>query len=285
MAHILHLSDLHFGAHDPKLVEAVERRVDEGKPDLVIISGDFTQRARTEQFEEAGRFLTRLRDAGHEILAVPGNHDIPLYDVLRRFLSPLTRYRKYIDETLCPFRELPGASILGINTARSATFKDGSISREQIRFIRDIFAKTDPGNVRILVTHHPLFALPTGDGGEHGVPVDHQQDALRAIGDAGVDILLAGHNHLASTRASSLVHGAGRALVIQAGTATSTRVRGEGQSFNHILVDANRVKVTIETWHDDHFAPGDSQCFDRNGEHWDVVGGDLVGEAIQPVVE
>jgi len=91
MARLIHLSDLHFGAHDPKLVEAVEQRVHEEKPDLVVVSGDFTQRARTEQFEAACQFLERLRDAGHEVLGVPGNHDVPLYDVLRRFLSPLTR--------------------------------------------------------------------------------------------------------------------------------------------------------------------------------------------------
>ncbi|GAC1583990.1 MAG: metallophosphoesterase [Sphingomicrobium sp.] len=272
MARLLHLSDLHFGAHDPKLVEAVERRVDEENPDIVIISGDFTQRARTDQFEEAGAFLGRLRDAGHVVLAIPGNHDIPLYDVFRRFLSPLTRYRKYIDDTLCPFHELPGASILGLNTARSATFKDGSISHSQIAFVREVFAKTDPGNVRILVTHHPLFSLPTGDG-SIGAPVDHQQDALSAIGEAGIDLLLAGHNHLPSTSANALVHGAGRVLVIQAGTATSTRVRGHGQSFNHVLVDDRHVEVTIETWQVGGFARGDRQCFYRAGEHWELAEG------------
>jgi 3',5'-cyclic AMP phosphodiesterase CpdA len=285
MARFLHLSDLHFGAHDPKLVEAVEARVAEEKPDLVIISGDFTQRARTEQFEEAGQFLTRLRDAGNEVLAVPGNHDIPLYDVLRRFLSPLTRYRKYIDETLCPFHELPGATILGVNTARSATFMNGSISHEQIAFIREAFAKTDPANVRILVTHHPLFALPTGDGGELGVPVDHQQDALAAIAEAGVDLLLAGHNHLASANANALVHGAGRALIVQAGTATSTRVRGQGQSFNLIETDPGYVKVTIETWDKDRFVRSDSQCFNRTGEHWDLAEGPAVNEVLEGIAK
>src|SRR5215203_5908645 len=122
MARLVHLSDLHFGAHDPRLVAGVEARVDEAKPDLVIISGDFTQRARTEQFKEACHFLTRLKDAGHDVLAVPGNHDVPLYDVFRRFLSPLTRYKRYIDDTLCPVHELDGAAVLGINTARSLTF-------------------------------------------------------------------------------------------------------------------------------------------------------------------
>ena len=112
MARLAHLSDLHFGAHDPRLVSSVERKIDELGPDLVVISGDFTQRARTDQFRDACRFLDRLRDGGHEVLGVPGNHDVPLYDVLRRFLSPLARYRRYIDETLCPFIELPGVAAL-----------------------------------------------------------------------------------------------------------------------------------------------------------------------------
>ena len=136
MPRLIHLSDLHFGAHDPVLVSAVERRLDEEQPDLVVISGDFTQRARTEQFEEAGAFLMRVRDAGHEVLAVPGNHDVPLYDVLRRFLSPLTRYKRFIDDSLCPFIAIPGAAVLGINTARSLTFKNGHVSHEQMQHIR-----------------------------------------------------------------------------------------------------------------------------------------------------
>src|SRR5438067_9683703 len=164
MARLVHLSDLHFGAHDEDLVEAVERKADELKPDLVVISGDFTQRARTDEFKDACAFLDRLREAGHEVLGVPGNHDVPLYDVLRRFLTPLTRYRRFIDETLCPFIELSGVAVLGINTARSLTFTEGTISKEQVEFVRETFARTDPDATRVLVTHHPLFAIPVGEG-------------------------------------------------------------------------------------------------------------------------
>src|SRR4029079_1963882 len=137
---IIHLSGLHFGAHDPRLVEAVETRIDEEEPDLGVISGDFTQRARTEQFEEAFSFLERLKDAGHEVLGVSGNHDVPLYDVLRRFLSPLTRYLRYIEEAVCRVVDLRVVALLGINTARSLTFKDGRISKDQVEFIREIFS-------------------------------------------------------------------------------------------------------------------------------------------------
>jgi len=268
MPRLIHLSDLHFGAHDPILVEAVERRIDEEKPDLVVISGDFTQRARTDQFKDACRFLERLKDAGHEVLGVPGNHDVPLYDVLRRFLSPLTRYRRYIDETLCPFQELKGAAVLGINTARSLTFKDGRISREQMDFIRRTFERA-PNVPRILVTHHPLFALPVGDGPEVGKEVGRQELALDAIAEAGVDILLAGHNHRASTHsAKDLATRAGPALVIQAGTATSTRLRDEAQSFNRIDVEGDRVTLRVQTWGGDGFVSGDEQTYAREGDHW-----------------
>jgi 3',5'-cyclic AMP phosphodiesterase CpdA len=271
MTRIVHLSDLHFGAHDERLVAAVEARVHKEKPDLVVASGDFTQRARTEQFRQACDFLGRLRDAGHEVLAVPGNHDVPLYDVLRRFLSPLTRYKRFIDDTLCPFHELAGVTVLGINTARSFTFSDGRISHEQIDFIRDTFARTDPNNFRVLVTHHPLFALPVGDGPELGKAVGRHELALDAISEAGVDMLLAGHNHRASTHeARDLVTRAGSALVVQAGTATSVRLRDEEQSFNRIEIDGDRVTVTVEGWAGDCFAPADAQRFVREGDRWRI---------------
>jgi 3',5'-cyclic AMP phosphodiesterase CpdA len=274
MARLIHISDLHFGAHDPDLVEAVEARVTESDPDLVVVSGDLTQRARTEQFQEACEFLERLRDAGHDVLAVPGNHDVPLYDVLRRFLSPLTRYMRYIDDTLCPLQELPGATVLGINTARSLTFKEGRISEEQIAFIRETFDRTDPDAARILVTHHPLFALPVGEGLSQAV--GRSELALDAVGDAGVDLLLAGHHHLASIHsARDLVTRAGAALVIQAGTATSTRVREQQQSFNRIDVDGRKVTITVERWNGFAFEAADAQPYERQDDHWRAVGAEV----------
>ena len=278
MARIVHLSDLHFGAHDPRLVAAVEARIHEAEADLVVISGDFTPRARTEQFEEACHFLTRLKDKGHEVVAVPGNHDVPLYDVLRRFLSPLTRYRRFIDDELSPFHELQDAAVLGINTARSLTIKDGRINEEQVAHIRTVFAKVRSDMPRILVTHHPLFALPVGDGPQLGKAIGHQDSALDAIADAGVDLLLAGHNHRASTHhAPDLVTRAGSALVIQAGTATSTRVRDEEQSFNLIEVATCDVTVTVQAWDGSGFASRDAQRYRRVDDRWRLEPGVTAG--------
>jgi len=270
MARLVHLSDLHFGAHDERLVEGVDWAIDELKPDLVVISGDFTQRARTEQFKEACAFLEDLRDRGHEVLGVPGNHDVPLYDVLRRFLSPLTRYRRFIDETLCPFVELPGVAVLGINTARSLTFKEGRVSEEQVEFIRETFARTPQEAVRILVTHHPLFALTVGDDVQRAI--GRQELALDAIQDAGVDMLLAGHNHHASTHsASDLVTRAGSALVVQAGTATSTRVREQEQSFNTIDVADADVTITVNAWKGGRFVALDAQRYGWEQGRWRIL--------------
>jgi len=270
MARLVHLSDLHFGAHDERLVEAVEKRIDELKPDLVIISGDFTQRARTEQFRDACRFLERLQRAGHEVLGVPGNHDVPLYDVLRRFLSPLARYRRFIDDNLCPFVELPGLAVLGINTARSMTIKDGRINEHQVDFIRETFSRTSRGSFRVLVTHHPMFALTIGD--EVTRAIGRQELALDAVEKAGVDMLLAGHNHHASSQsASDLVTRAGGALVVQAGTATSTRVREQEQSFNTIDVGEAAVTITVNGWNGDAFTAQTTQRYAWGEGRWRIA--------------
>jgi len=269
MTRLVHLSDLHFGAHDDQLVEAVEAAVGGLKPDLVVISGDFTQRARTEQFREACRFLER-QGRGHEVLGVPGNHDVPLYDVMRRFLSPLSRYRRFIDESLCPFIELPGVAVLGINTARSLTFKDGRINRDQVDFIRETFDRTPADAVRILVTHHPLFAL-TVDG-EVERAVGRQELALGAVEDSRVDVLLAGHAHHASSQdAGDLVTRSGGVLVVQAGTATSTRVRHQEQSFNTIDIADGRVAISVHGWDGAAFTAAEARPYEYQDGRWRVL--------------
>ena len=279
MARLIHLSDLHFGAHEQRLVNAVAERIDEEKPDLVVISGDFTQRARTEQFKEACEFLDRLREAGHDVLAVPGNHDVPLYDVFRRFLSPLTRYKRYIDDTLCPVHEVPGVTVVGINTARSLTFSDGRINEEQMSFIRETFGRSNENAVRVLVTHHPLFALPVGETGEVKRAVGRNELALDAAAESGVDMLLAGHHHTASTHsARDLVTRAGPALVVQAGTATSVRLRDEEQSFNRIDIEGESVTLTLQRWKNVKFESDTEQRYEREGDHWRIAGAEKVAD-------
>jgi len=270
VSRLVHLSDLHFGAHDEELVEAVEQQVDQLKPELVVISGDFTQRARTEQFRQACEFLERLRERGHEVIGVPGNHDVPLYDVLRRFLSPLARYRRFIDETLCPFVELPDVAVLGINTARSLTFKDGRMNKQQVEFIRETFARVASDKMRVIVTHHPLFALEVG--GEVERAIGRQELALDAVEESGVDMVLAGHAHHASSQdAGDLVTRAGGVLVVQAGTATSTRVREQEQSFNTIDIAGASTTITVHAWNGDEFKANDARRYQLQGGRWRIL--------------
>jgi len=283
MARIAHLSDIHFGAHDPRIVSATEAWLENRRPDLVIISGDLTQRARAEQFRAASAWLNRLRAAGLRTLVIPGNHDIPLYDIVRRFAAPLARYQRYIANELCPWFENDRVAVLGINTARSLTIKDGRINRRQIDLMKRRFDAVEPHKTRILVTHHPLFAMPIGEGGELSEAVGRHGDAVKAVCEAGVHIALAGHFHRTYAEAArKMVANAGSALVIQAGTATSTRLRNdEPQSFNWIHAHLNSdVTLQVMVWDGNSFQGGDDVRYIRLGEDWTSS---VLGPAPHPV--
>lgn len=271
MARIAHLSDIHFGANDPKIVSATEAWLERSQPDLVIISGDFTQRARVDQFRAASAWLNRLRAAGMRLLVIPGNHDVPLYDVVRRFAAPLERYKRYISNELCPWYEDEKVAILGINTARSLTIKDGRINHDQMKMIEERFAPVTPEKTRILVTHHPLFAMPIGKGGELSEAVGRHDDAVEAAAEAGIHIALAGHFHRTYAEAAQkMVADAGGALVIQAGTATSTRLRNaEPQSFNWLHVHRNdRIELQVIVWDGASFQRGHHVEYSRDAAGW-----------------
>jgi 3',5'-cyclic AMP phosphodiesterase CpdA len=274
MTRIAHLSDIHFGANDEKIVAATEAWLQKRQPDLVVISGDFTQRARESQFRDASAYLNRLRAAGLKVLAIPGNHDVPLYDVARRFGAPLRRYKRYISNDLCPWFEDDEVAVLGINTARSLTIKDGRINRRQIALMHERFRDVPASKTRILVTHHPLFALPIGEGGELSEAVGRHDDAVKGACEAGVHIALAGHFHRTFAGAASrMVERAGTALVVQAGTATSTRIRNnEPQSFNWLHVERReQVALQVIAWNGASFSDGSESRFHFDGKEWTAV--------------
>lgn len=250
MRTLVHLSDLHFGRVDEALLAPLSRLVNEIDPHVVVVSGDLTQRAKDEQFQQARAWLDTL--PGPQII-VPGNHDISLYNVYRRFFEPLTRYKRYITNDLTPMYADDEIAVCGINTARSLTFKDGRINKEQVAQVRAHFGGLPPEVIRIVVTHHP-FDLPEGHE-EEGDLVDRAAMAMEAFAQIGVDILLAGHLHArhASNTMERYQLSDYAALVVQAGTATSTRGRGEVNSFNLLRLERDRVE--IETW------------------GWDVLGG------------
>ncbi|MFC5480827.1 metallophosphoesterase family protein [Massilia suwonensis] len=244
MRTLIHLSDLHFGRVDQALLGPLRELVHSIAPDVVVISGDLTQRAKPEQFEEARAFLDSL--PGPQIV-VPGNHDISLYNVFRRFVKPLARYKRYITDDLDPMYVDDEIAVVGVNTARSLTIKDGRVNKEQVSKIREELAGLDPKITRIVVTHHP-FDLPTTF--EEQDLVNRAPMAMEVFAECGVDVLLAGHMHVshAASTASRYQIDAYAALVVQAGTATSTRGRGEVNSFNLLRVEHERVEIDRYGW-------------------------------------
>lgn len=269
MPTIAHLSDVHFGRHDPAAVAAVLADLAALRPTLVVVSGDFTQRARRREFAQARDFLRAVEAIGLPWLGVPGNHDVPLYNVARRFVAPLTRFRRFITADLSPRFDAPGLAVVGINTARSLTIADGRVSRAQIAGIAAAFDGVPDGTARVLVTHHSLVDLPWGEGGALLDAAGRAGSALGAAAAAGVDLLLAGHHHRSFAGSGATFRGAhGTLLVVQAGTATSTRVRGEANSYNLIEVDADRAQVTVRARTTDAFVTVATETHTRVGERW-----------------
>jgi 3',5'-cyclic AMP phosphodiesterase CpdA len=243
MKTLVHLSDLHFGRIDPALVDPLRRAVVELQPHLVAISGDFTQRARRSQFAAARAFVKSLEAA---TLVVPGNHDIPLYNVLARFLTPLARYRAYISAELEPEYRDDDMIVVGVNTARSLAIGEGRISERQVDRVLQRLAAVPASVIRVIVTHHP-FDLPPGVDARR--LLGRSAMAMARLAEANADLFLSGHLHISHvSHAVDRYEIAGHsALIVQAGT-VSTRSRGEQPSFNVLRLKRPEIVLSRHTW-------------------------------------
>lgn len=266
MRTIVHLSDLHFGRVDEALLDPLVASIERARPDVVVVSGDLTQRAKPEQFRQARAFLDRLRAPQ---VVVPGNHDVPLYNVFRRFLSPLDAYRKYIDDTLETSFIDDEIAVCGVNTARALTFKNGRINCDQLARIRDTLYPLPPDVLRVVVTHHPF---DVGEGVGEDNLLGRAAMAMQILSEVGVDLMLSGHLHASAATAT-----AGRykiegysALVVQAGTATSTRQRGEPNAFNVLRTTSTSIDVERHAWDavGGVFVAAAAERFVRDGSRW-----------------
>jgi 3',5'-cyclic AMP phosphodiesterase CpdA len=263
MRTIAHLSDLHFGTVQSETADALLTDLAKFAPSVVVISGDLTQRARHHEFQAASDFLKRIP---YPLVIVPGNHDIPLYNVARRFLSPLTRYQQYITNDINPVFQDEELLILGINTARSSTFKGVRISIAQIENAQKIFQSAGPMQFKILVTHHP-FIRPS-DRTER--IVGRAALALHMLELSGVELLLAGHFHLGFSADIRQQHTAVKRsiLVLQAGTAISSRRRGEPNSYNRIKIEGHQLTVEIRALNGSGFEEKTLTTYLKQNDEW-----------------
>lgn len=254
---IVHLSDLHFGRTDARVVAALHEAIEALEPHVVAISGDLTQRARRSQFRDARAFIERLPSPR---LVVPGNHDVPLFNVVARAFDPLGGYIRTVTSDLAPTFADEVVWITGINTARPGTWKSGRVDVATLRRVESAMRALPPLVVKIVVAHHP-FDGPEGTGAT---------DSLHTLTTAGVDVFLTGHLHVSYTgHTAQRYHTGGRsAVVVEASTATSTRLRGESNGFNVLRVASDGIQVENHSWDGRSFILQSVQQFARLDRGW-----------------
>ena len=248
MLTLLHISDLHFGpSYLPRVGDALQRIAPALRADAIIVSGDLTQRAKPEQFRQAREFINQLPHLPH--LAIPGNHDVPLYRLWERIADPLGEYRRHIGTELDQVIELDGAVVVALNTtAPHRTITRGQVDRQQIEFTRRALADAPQEAARVLVAHHHFVGAP-----------DRLRDrsmlggrrAMKAFIEMGIDVILGGHLHRAFIGNSLDFFFEGPRdrgiILVQSGTSTSRHGRGrerERNSFNLIEIHDTWLQIT-----------------------------------------
>ncbi len=269
---IAHLSDIHFGAAEESLVEAVIGAVRGIEPDLVVISGDLTMAARPREFRRAAAFIGSL---GAPVLSTPGNHDLPVFDLIERFTAPLRRYRRHIEPITLSALATDEVAILSLNSARpwdlSWNWSHGRLSGAQIAEADAFFGAASAARFRALVVHHPFY-----------VPEDLLGFRVIGNGEAMMSVLarrrvhavLSGHLHQQAMVSREMAldelaeDGAARAhtvMLLQVASATTTRRRNQPNAFAVLSLGGGAVERTEWVAEGDRFEPGEAEVVLRLG--------------------
>lgn len=274
MITVLHASDVHFGRpYNEAVGEAFLTSARAVAPELVVVSGDFTQRAKVREYEAARAWLDRL--PGVPRVVTPGNHDVPLYRVWERIVDPYRNYRAFISPELDSVTRIPGLVVVALNsTAPLRTIVQGRIDRRQVEFAERVFQEADPGDARVVVAHHHFAPAPDYEGDD---AMPGAREVLEAFNRMRVELILGGHLHRAYIGNSLDVHaGADRdhgVVIVQSGTTSSRRGRARERaknSFNVVRIAADHVEITHFMYFEDvgGFAPFSTHAFPRRDQRY-----------------
>lgn len=257
MVTVLHASDLHFGKpFDAEVAGVLRETIQAFSPDVLVFSGDFTQRAKIREFQEARDFLKSLPDL--PTVVTPGNHDVPLYRVGERLLAPRRNYLAHISSALDSTTRVRGATFVSLDsTAPRRAIVNGHLHDRQLRFAAEAFGRAPDGDARVVVLHHHLAPAPDFESDQ---VLSGYQRVLRAFEAMGVDLILGGHLHRAYVADSRDAWPGGangrRMIIAHSGTTTSTRGRARERnknSFNLIGIAEGEIEIT-------HFQFNGNRC-------------------------
>jgi 3',5'-cyclic AMP phosphodiesterase CpdA len=259
---IFHISDVHFGPpHLPELASGALGFIDDHQPDLVVISGDLTQRAKPHQFQQAREFVDQI---SVPTLVVPGNHDVPLYRLWERFLNPYGAYRRHFSHQLEPVYRDEELLVVGINTAHGWTFKDGRIPLRRLLAVAKVLEEASADQLKVVVAHHHLIPPPWF--GTQRV-LTNAYEAMDLFTSLGVDLILSGHLHQSFIGNSEEFYpkGGPPVVILHSGTTTSNRGRAgerDKNTCNWIRFGSESMLVSNYRWEPS------LHRFTEHSQHW-----------------
>jgi 3',5'-cyclic AMP phosphodiesterase CpdA len=262
MKKIVHISDLHFGTENSKIVNHLIDDINEIKPDVIVVSGDLTQRAKTKEYSKAKIFLKNL---DYHTVVIPGNHDIPLYNIWGRIVHPFKKFETYFDH-IDRYYSDDILEIIGLNSVRNLRWKSGKLSSEQLEIGAAEVKKSGKNIIRILVIHHNLFHISSR---RDAVKLFKTKRLHHWLMQNNIDIILFGHDH--KSMVQPILFDDDKIfdfILIQAGTATSNRTRGFPNSYNVIEISDDDCKIKIREYKNQKFEIISEQQFVKVSAGW-----------------